>query len=95
MQLTAEQRTELLKEWDADMKQHMSGEERIRRNLKKEIAELKKDSANADTAKIKRTAGKTEKMKARRWSAFLHADEAAHHARLFHIRNRNDKSNAL
>jgi hypothetical protein len=52
MQLSAEQRTELLKEWDADMKKHMREESDVR-NLKKEIAELKKDPANADSAKLK------------------------------------------
>lgn len=63
MQLSAEQRTELLKEWDADMKQQMSGEKESR-EIKKEIAALKKDSANADTAKIRSLEAKLEEVKA-------------------------------
>ena len=63
MKLTPEQRTELLKEWDADMKQHMSGEKETR-EIKKEIATLKKDSANADTAKIRSLEAKLEEVKA-------------------------------
>lgn len=62
MNLTAEQRTELLKEWDADMKQYMSGDKEAR-DIKKEIEELKKDSANIDTAKLSQLQAKLEAVK--------------------------------
>ncbi|MBO9631953.1 MAG: gluconate 2-dehydrogenase subunit 3 family protein [Chitinophagaceae bacterium] len=52
MKLSPEQRMELLKEWDADMKKYMS-EEKESSKLKKEIDKLKKDSTVTDTTKLK------------------------------------------
>lgn len=62
MKLTPEQRTELLKEWDADMKKFMS-EEKGSRELKKEIEKLKKDTANTDTARLKELQAKLNEEK--------------------------------